>query len=98
MSVTTKLKLVTSGKGKYPRHIIAELERGTKPVGSADHRKRMVRRYSTPQRALIGACRWMVQSGYVKDTITIYREESSRVYGTVKVTLKGRIKVEWDDE
>ena len=92
------LKVIEGGRGRYPRNVIAELDRGIKVNRAGDYNRRMIRRYSTPERALMGACRWMIQVGYVHDVITVYREESGRVYGTVKVTLKGRIKVEWGTE
>lgn len=94
--MSAKLKLIAGGRGRYSRTIIAELERGTTAATSGDYNRRMIRRYSTPERAMIGAYRWLMQAGYVKDVITIYREQSGRVFGTVKVTLKGRIKAEWD--
>lgn len=96
--MSAKLKVIEGGRGRYPRNIIAELERGTAICRAGDWNRRMVRRYSTPERALVGACKWMMQSGYIKDVITVYREQSGKVFGTVKVTLKGRIRVDWDTE
>ena len=94
--MSAKLKIIQGGKGRYSRTIVAELERGTVNARAGDFNRRMVRRYSTPERAMFGAYRWLMQAGYVKDVITVYRDGSSRIFGTVKVTLKGRIKAEWD--
>lgn len=92
-----KLKIVpSSGKGNYSRSIIAELERGTANGKAGDYNRRMIRRYSTAERALIGAAKWLMQSGYIKDVVTIYHEDSSKVFGFVKVTIKGRIQIQWE--
>lgn len=89
------LKLAYSGKGNYSRSIIAELERGLKVNAAGDYNRRMIRRYSTTERALIGAVKWLIQSGYIHDVITVYHEDSSKVYGFVKVTIKGKIQIQW---
>lgn len=62
----------------------------------SDRKRNLTRRYATLDNAVIGLTEFMVRNGYVGDVCELYHKVTGRQLGTIKITAKGHLKINWE--
>lgn len=64
----------------------------------SDRTRMLTRRYASLDNAVIRLTEFMVRDGYVGDVCELYHHVTGRQLGTIKISAKGNLKINWEWE
>lgn len=95
--MTAKLKLVSNqALAVKERNFVGVVHRAAQQM--SDRKRNLTRRYATLDNAVVRLTEFMVRNGYVGDVCELYHHTTGRQLGTIKITAKGHLKVNWEWE
>ena len=65
---------------------------------TSDRTRVLTRRYVSLDNAVIRLTEFMVRDGYVGDVCELYHHGTGRQLGTIKISAKGLLRVDWEWE
>lgn len=64
---------------------------------TSDRKRNLTRRYATLDNAVVRLTEFMVRNGYAGDVCELYHHITGRQLGTIKITAKGHLKINWEN-
>lgn len=78
------------------RNFVGVIHRSAQQM--SDRTRVLTRRYVSLDNAVIRLTEFMVRDGYVGDVCELYHHVTGRQLGTIKVSAKGHLKINWEWE
>lgn len=92
MSSKDYLQALAAGQ----RNFVGVIHRAAQQM--SDRKRMLTRRYASLDNAVIRLTEFMVRDGYVGDVCELYHHITGRQLGTIKITAKGHLKINWEWE
>lgn len=92
MSSKDYLQALAAGQ----RNFVGVIHRAAQQT--SDRKRMLTRRYASLDNAVIRLTEFMVRDGYVGDVCELYHKVTGRQLGTIKITAKGHLKINWEWE
>lgn len=92
MSSKDYLQALAAGQ----RNFVGVIHRAAQQA--SDRKRVLTRRYVSLDNAVIRLTEFMVRDGYVGDVCELYHHVTGRQLGTIKISAKGNLKINWEWE
>lgn len=92
MSSKDYLQTLAAGQ----RNFVGVIHRSAQQM--SDRKRVLTRRYVSLDNAVIRLTEFMVRDGYVGDVCELYHHVTGRQLGTIKISAKGNLKINWEWE
>lgn len=90
MSSKDYLQALAAGQ----RNFVGVIHRSAQQM--SDRKRMLTRRYASLDNAVIRLTEFMVRDGYVGDVCELYHHITGRQLGTIKISAKGNLKINWE--
>lgn len=92
MSSKDYLQTLAAGQ----RNFVGVIHRAAQQT--SDRKRMLTRRYASLDNAVIRLTEFMVRDGYVGDVCELYHHVTGRQLGTIKISAKSNLKINWEWE
>lgn len=92
MSSKDYLQALAAGQ----RNFVGVIHRAAQQT--SDRKRVLTRRYVSLDNAVIRLTEFMVRDGYVGDVCELHHHVTGRQLGTIKISAKGNLKINWEWE